>query len=607
MVKIAIKNLACVLLVLTLAACTSLQELPKTAEGSKDAALVDPYSPPVDGSSKGGNTQPPDAGPPPCTPGSVGCACADGQCDTGLNCQDLKCSSPSCGDGKKDFAEECDSGSENNDTKYGGCKTNCTLGPRCGDGVKIGAEECDDGNTDDTDLCSSTCKSCESKSGFLACGNRCVAGASCCSGEACRPASCAGNAFTATSTCDALFKCPAVVTAECAAGLSCDQNMCRMTCSSNSHCAAGRTCSGGACVVKGCGNGVIEAPETCEDGNAIDDDACSNGCVRCADRSGYRECSVNGATKCIANAVCCPGAICSPGICSESNLTQPQTCNAKGECPVESASACPNNFVCEGTSCRKSCSSNGQCANGRFCHQGACIVPLCGNGMVEPGESCDNGASNADGALCGSDCKTCQVRGRKECGSVCLAAGQCCGDSDCPLATTGGKCNQDTKLCWKRVTVSLPVALGGDCNSVACARGTYLNIQSEPYETWGFLGFDFTVPTGGTIERAILTIHRFSLEGSFEGSTLRVASCPPLRSAGPLTVRGEDCRADTLSPTLCKPTDSKCVVDLTIPIRFNSRDFVLDFLPVPGYVKAIYYGATHGAVEPKFDVTYIAP
>ena len=50
-----------------------------------------------------------------------------------------------CGDGVVTASEECDDGTKNSNTAYGGCKTDCTVGPFCGDGVQNGPEECDDG------------------------------------------------------------------------------------------------------------------------------------------------------------------------------------------------------------------------------------------------------------------------------------------------------------------------------------------------------------------------------------------------------------------------------------------------------------------------------
>lgn len=55
-----------------------------------------------------------------------------------------QCALASCGDGLVWLGQEqCDLGPDNNDSDYGGCREDCTLGPRCGDGTKQAVEECD--------------------------------------------------------------------------------------------------------------------------------------------------------------------------------------------------------------------------------------------------------------------------------------------------------------------------------------------------------------------------------------------------------------------------------------------------------------------------------
>ncbi len=74
----------------------------------------------------------------------------DEQCDDGyqLNSDSAACTAACriavCGDGLvwQDH-EQCDHGSENNDTTYEGCTEACVNGPGCGDGVLQIEEECD--------------------------------------------------------------------------------------------------------------------------------------------------------------------------------------------------------------------------------------------------------------------------------------------------------------------------------------------------------------------------------------------------------------------------------------------------------------------------------
>ena len=76
------------------------------------------------------------------------------------SCDPMTCRlfSNTCGDGKMDHGEECDSGVERNTNQSGStCRPDCSR-LRCGDSVRDLQEYCDDGNTLDGDGCSSTCQ-----------------------------------------------------------------------------------------------------------------------------------------------------------------------------------------------------------------------------------------------------------------------------------------------------------------------------------------------------------------------------------------------------------------------------------------------------------------
>ncbi|MBN1610776.1 MAG: DUF4215 domain-containing protein [Polyangiaceae bacterium] len=76
-----------------------------------------------------------------CVP-EVGFVCTD----VDLEDRMLSECAPQCGDGILVGSEECDDGVDNDDSRYGGCKSDCTLGFYCGDGTVDGPqEECDDG------------------------------------------------------------------------------------------------------------------------------------------------------------------------------------------------------------------------------------------------------------------------------------------------------------------------------------------------------------------------------------------------------------------------------------------------------------------------------
>ncbi len=190
-----------------------------------------------------------------------------------------------CGNGVLDGGEVCDDGT--NDGAYGGCEAGCgALGPFCGDALQNGPEGCDDGNAVDDDDCSNACVA-------ASCGDAVVqAPESCDDGNpdntdaclaTCVPASC-GDTFVQTDVeaCDdgnpdntdaCLATC---VSATCGdTFVQTDVELCDDGVNDGGYdgCAAD-------CLTLGprCGDSIVNGPEQCDDGNAIDDDACSNAC-----------------------------------------------------------------------------------------------------------------------------------------------------------------------------------------------------------------------------------------------------------------------------------------------------------------------------------------
>lgn len=101
-------------------------------------------------------------------------SCGDGikqeaeQCDDGNTRSEDGCSSdcqfesttdpiPSCGNGIVEGSEECDEGTGNNDRAKDACRTDCQEA-FCGDGVADTGESCDDGNSIDNDFCNDQCQ-----------------------------------------------------------------------------------------------------------------------------------------------------------------------------------------------------------------------------------------------------------------------------------------------------------------------------------------------------------------------------------------------------------------------------------------------------------------
>lgn len=162
-----------------------------------------------------------DSGSDGCPPGSAGCPCTpDESCNGDLVCKFGSCAPARCGDGVVDPGEECDDENTDDDDM---CPSTCELA-RCGDGFVLADsdEECDDGDDDDTDACRSDCRAAR-------CGD--------------------GVVWEGVEECD-------------------DQNQ------ENTD-----ACTNG-CTAAICGDGIVwEGREECDDGNDVDGDGCDAGCL----------------------------------------------------------------------------------------------------------------------------------------------------------------------------------------------------------------------------------------------------------------------------------------------------------------------------------------
>ena len=165
-----------------------------------------------------------------------------------------------CGNGTRDFGEECDDG---NTTSGDGCSATCRvetdwacpLGQDCystvvcGDRRISGNEACDDGNTVSDDGCSADCSTVEV--GWVCPGP----------GVRCKP-KCGDGLLVGSEECDdgnttAGDGCSAACTVE--PGYACST-------------------AGDSCHLTVCGDGTREGSESCDDGNLIPGDGCSPDC-----------------------------------------------------------------------------------------------------------------------------------------------------------------------------------------------------------------------------------------------------------------------------------------------------------------------------------------
>jgi cysteine-rich repeat protein len=254
--------------------------------------------------------------PPACGDGMVdaGEACDDGNLIPDDGCTHL-CALPVCGDGVVSAGEQCDAGADNGPGKpcLASCKSNV-----CGDGDKGPGEGCDDGNVMDGDMCTAQCALATCGDGKLNVGEACDDGndinEDACT-NACTKASCGDQFIQLPEQCDLgkLNSDAGECTTDCKdafcgdgktyAGLEeCDAGVnngpgkaCLGSCTINvcgdGDKGPGEECDFGGgngdnkachlnCKLDVCGDGKVGPNETCDDKNLINDDGCSNFCVK---------------------------------------------------------------------------------------------------------------------------------------------------------------------------------------------------------------------------------------------------------------------------------------------------------------------------------------
>jgi cysteine-rich repeat protein len=284
----------------------------------------------------------------PCLANCKLAQCGDGkvqanveQCDSTPGCS-ATCQRQECGNGIIDPDEDCDSAGANSDS--GDCRLDCRLN-RCGDGhinvLGVHREVCDDGpvaaagsrtvTPTETATCNVNCTAATCGDGIV---NRHFIPAGTTTPEECDNLS-TGGASLNSDTADCTATCHASV------------------CGDNLHNTAGP-----------------QRIEACDDGNRLDGDACTNGCVssRCGD------------------GILGPNEQCDLGSALNSDT---------GACLASCLLAgCGDGKVRTGVE---------ECDGGPGCSP-SCRLQQCGNGIIDPEEQCDSGAANSDSGDCRADC-----------------------------------------------------------------------------------------------------------------------------------------------------------------------------------------------------------
>ena len=220
-------------------------------------------------------------------------ACVNGTCQGSgpLDCDDsTPCTKDSC-----DPAKGCV-----HSPASGPCddKNVCTTGDACDKGACAGGAPltCDDGNACTDDSCNPA-TGCVFSANAAPCddGNKCTDGDQCksgwclsgmpkgcndgnaCTDDSCSPAT--GCVFTNNSVgCNDSDPC--TVTDTCSGGVCVGSGA--LSCNDGNKCTADSCVKNQGCVYQPitpcCGNGQKEAGEECDDGNAVDNDGCTNAC-----------------------------------------------------------------------------------------------------------------------------------------------------------------------------------------------------------------------------------------------------------------------------------------------------------------------------------------
>jgi len=215
-----------------------------------------------------------------------------------------------------------------------------------------------------------------------------------------------------TNTCDAIGNCSKANGQTCAQASECGSGFC-----------VDNVCCGSAC------NGACQACSAATKGAGADG-VCGSAQIG---TDPHNDCAPQPASSCGTTGLCdgsgaCskyPSAtICAAASCNGTILNKDDFCNGSGVC-VDSGPMSCGNYLCTGSACLTSCSSDAQCGSSAYCMMSNCVPKIV------------NGTACASGAVCGS--------------------GNCI-DNFCCDTACGGTC--------KACSAALSVGANGTCSNV---------------------------------------------------------------------------------------------------------------------------------------------
>jgi cysteine-rich repeat protein len=342
----------------------------------------------------------------------------------------------SCGDGKVDFGELCDTGIASGP---GSCPTSCDDGDKC---------------TTDTLNNPGTCQA-ECKSAPVPPKDNdgcCPTGANASNDNDC-PKSCGNGVVDPGETCDTGIasgngSCPTA--ASCDDGNPCTtdsvegEGTCNAKCkhdpittpkSGDMCCPPGANSGNDSDCAASCGNGIVDPGEKCDTGIASGKGSCPTSCddgdactkdTLLDPGTCNAQCQSTPITTAANNDGCCPpganssndndcAASCGNGVVDPGETCDTGIHGGRGSCPTscDDGDACTTDTLQNAGTCTAACAStpittpandDGCCPRGANANNDNDCKPVCGNHVVEHGEECDDGNTD-DGDGCSHDCK----------------------------------------------------------------------------------------------------------------------------------------------------------------------------------------------------------